>query len=284
MPTQVVAIDFAVGDTADSLCALLSRLGGSLCGSSAHGAAPVGDLHIDFTDCSHLGPMGAAILLAQRQAFEQHGRRLTLSLPTSPALAGFFRFSGLVQAFQLGPGPDDHPDNVTAPARTFTTVDLTAVESVMRLVRRFAGLDEDREDEFRTVMLELMNNALDHAGSAAGQVLCARALVKKRMELRISIYDTGVGVRTTLARHHQVRSDRDALRLAVEEGVSGQTLQRNMGLGLPLLREIARNREKSQLLLASGNAVVTASRQLRFWDTSSPLPGTLAMVRLSVDL
>jgi predicted DNA-binding protein (UPF0251 family) len=56
-------------------------------------------------------------------------------------------------------------------------------------------------------------------------------MVRRQMEIRVSICGTGTKIREHIRRvHDEVSTGAEALRLVIEEGVSGESSQRNMGM------------------------------------------------------
>lgn len=96
----------------------------------------------------------------------------------------------------------------------------------------------------------------------------------------VVIADRGVGVLATLRRvKPELRTDRDALKVAFTERISGRTPE-NRGNGLKFVRQvIAQN--NFQLTFQSGNAVLTlkgGSPALHVASAKPPVRGTLALL------
>lgn len=98
-------------------------------------------------------------------------------------------------------------------------------------------------EPIRYVISELVRNVLEHAGASGGAFLCAQ-FFRKAGTLSLGVADDGVGIRGSMARFHPVRSDWDAIALAMRPGVSGTTARiggtdYNAGAGLFFTKSIA---------------------------------------------
>lgn len=274
-------VAFAVDDSLPSLGALLKVLDlPEDFGSFPQSAPPDDDVTVDLSMCDHLGCLSVATLIALRRAFSHHRRTLSLVPPpeSHSALYGYCLFSGLLEEFGVGPPPTEHQKNVTVPGTVFT--EIGGERQVLRLVHRFVSLTSDDEELLQTSLQELMINTRDHAESSFGGVLSARVHINQG-ELRAAVVDAGVGVRRSLSRRNELRSDDEALRLAIEEGVSARSVRRNMGMGLPSIRHIAAG-NGGELLLASGHASLRAGSRVATASLEHPFPGTLALLRFKV--
>ena len=126
----------------------------------------------------------------------------------------------------------------------------------------------------------MADNVQTHAESGGGFV-CAqtydRGTVHERIE--VAIGDTGRGVRASLQTRHAPTTDEEALRLAVEESISG--LDRRRGLGLHYVaRDIPR--AGGRLTMRSGSAILHVNPGGPFSTTCPPVDGTLVGIRVPV--
>ncbi|MDE1976954.1 MAG: hypothetical protein KGL04_04620 [Elusimicrobia bacterium] len=93
------------------------------------------------------------------------------------------------------------------------------------------------------IVSELARNVLEHAEAKNGALLCAQYYPKSNV-LRIGIADTGVGIRSTIARSHRAETDLAAIGLALTPGITGTTsreggTEQNAGAGLFFIKSIA---------------------------------------------
>lgn len=226
-----IEIDFQLDDKPESMLAFLNRL------------QPVfrenwSEVRIDLRGCGYLGPDASAILFAIYRRSEQAGKSIQVQLPDHPKKAkAFCAFSGLSHVFEGGSLPDtSHPDCVTVPLREHHAARHDDVDPVLRLIRAFVQLDEDRAIGLGIAFSEVLQNVDDHAKSSIGAVSCARFL-RKPGEVRIAIVDLGQGIATTLRRARpDIMDNKDALARVMEGGVSARSRINNAGQGLSNLK------------------------------------------------
>jgi anti-sigma regulatory factor (Ser/Thr protein kinase) len=95
------------------------------------------------------------------------------------------------------------------------------------------------------VFSEVLRNVLEHSGSPMGGNVCA-TYNKKRKKISIGISDIGRGLLNHLQSHHNVQTNKDAIRLALTPGISGVTSRiggdsENAGAGLFFTKCIAQS-------------------------------------------
>jgi signal transduction histidine kinase len=274
---KTIRIDFNVDDTVSSLEALLLRLFG-------RGGMPRldDDVTLDCSLCGYLGPIAVATLCALRRAASSRGLLLEMIPPQSVHLLAYCAFCGLLGDFGIGPPAVAHPESVTTVVRQFDTAPLQAQQEIVDLARYEVGLSKVDEGNLKLALAELTQNVLDHSKSGVGGFLSARAFKNVR-DLRFVVADLGIGFRQSLKNKHVIRSDRDAIALALQERVSGQTLKRNMGMGLSLLQDVVR-RNGGELMVYSGQgALVDRNGRVKITTPRVAYPGSLASVRLRMN-
>lgn len=271
---DVLRIDFGVDDTAESPKALLGRLGG----------AKLPENHpvtLDLSACGYLGPLATATLAAL-QLSRAAESRLRLIPPEHESLRAYCRYAGLLALFGAGPGPTAHPDNVTTPVRAFTSRPQSEMDEVVELVRRTMSWPESATTRLLVALAEVADNVLYHAESPIGGVISARAF-KGKKEVRFAIADRGIGFRAALKNGGiETEDDIDALKKAIQAGVSSRSSGHNLGQGLKILIDIVKL-NRGSLLLASGHACFELKNGKRaFQRLTAPFPGSLALVRLKM--
>ncbi len=80
-------------------------------------------------------------------------------------------------------------------------------------------------------MVEAYYNVFDHA-DANGNAFSIIQYDKASSRLYVAISDFGIGVAQSVRRHNNVCSDRDAVKMAVEDGFTVSSTERNRGMGL----------------------------------------------------
>ncbi len=104
-------------------------------------------------------------------------------------------------------------------------------------------VDPEQAKTIGYIVSELGRNVLEHAEAPNGAILCAQ-YYKKSNSIRIGIADTGVGIQTTINHSYSAASDLEAIRLALQPGITGTTrreggTEQNAGAGLFFIKSIA---------------------------------------------
>ena len=104
-------------------------------------------------------------------------------------------------------------------------------------------LDMEQAKTIGYIVSELVRNVIEHAKSRYGAFLCAQYYVKSNT-IRIGIADTGVGIKTTINQAYSVKTDLEAINLALYPGITGTTrreggTEQNAGAGLFFIKSIA---------------------------------------------
>lgn len=105
-------------------------------------------------------------------------------------------------------------------------------------------LDEQHAQPIKYIMSELIRNVLEHSGSSNGAFVAAQ-YYKKTNTIRIGIVDSGVGIKQTISQSHLVKSNLDAIQLALTPGITGTTSREggtdyNAGAGLFFTKSISK--------------------------------------------
>jgi anti-sigma regulatory factor (Ser/Thr protein kinase) len=117
-------------------------------------------------------------------------------------------------------------------------------------------LQPDQAATIGYIVTELVGNAIEHAQSEHGGIICAQ-YYKKSNSIRIGIADTGVGIKSTITKSHVAKTDLDAIQLALRPGITGTTrkeggTEQNAGAGLFFIKSIA-NVNRDFFVMYSGN-------------------------------
>jgi len=125
-------------------------------------------------------------------------------------------------------------------------------------------LEPDPAQTIGYVVSELVRNVLEHASSQYGAFLCAQ-YYKKSNTIRIGIADAGIGIRRAIAQAHPVKTDAEAIKLALWPGITGTTRReggtaQNAGAGLFFTKSIALA-SRSFFVIYSGSAAYKLLRR-----------------------
>jgi len=113
-------------------------------------------------------------------------------------------------------------------------------------------------DPIKYVFSEMVRNALEHSSSSVGAFVCAQ-YYRKSKKIAIGIADAGVGVLSSMRTHHPVTDSRNAIRLAMQPGITGTTSRVggnafNAGAGLFFTKSIA-TLSRNRFVLYSGDSM-----------------------------
>jgi anti-sigma regulatory factor (Ser/Thr protein kinase) len=98
-------------------------------------------------------------------------------------------------------------------------------------------------EPIKYIVSELVRNVLEHADTKYGAIICAQ-YYKRSNTIRVGIADTGIGIRKSLSRSYKTSDDIEAIKLALQPGVTGTTSRgggtaQNAGAGLFFIKSIA---------------------------------------------
>lgn len=156
-------------------------------------------------------------------------------------------------------------------------------------------------DPIKYVFSEMVRNALEHSQSPVGAIVCAQ-YYRESKRIAIGIADGGIGIRQSMMRSHKVETDRDAINLALQPGITGTTSriggnEFNAGAGLFFTKSIA-TLSRNRFFLYSGDSMfrlmLTRKRYKPELQTNpsrdphafvdSPLwPGTVVGIDLNIE-
>ena len=113
-------------------------------------------------------------------------------------------------------------------------------------------------DPIRYVFSEMVRNALEHSASPVGAFVCAQ-YYRESKKISIGIADAGKGVLQSMCRNHPVETSEQALKLALQPGITGTTSriggnEFNAGAGLFFTKSIA-TLSRNRFFLYSGESM-----------------------------
>jgi hypothetical protein len=193
----------------------------------------VGSYGIDFADFQHAPPFG---MLLASSAIRRFAERMRLSgQPVKAANfagkgyqahMGFFQACGL----QHGKAPGQATGSGTYVPLTKLNVDIDAGiaaiherlnKQATRLTRLLLNAgDVDASARLNYCLFELMRNVAEHSGSK--NLWFGAQAWPQTDTVEVAVLDEGVGLLANLAAKYQLKSDAEAVRKAIEEGVSGR--------------------------------------------------------------
>jgi anti-sigma regulatory factor (Ser/Thr protein kinase) len=188
-------------------------------------------------------PFTVALTAAMGAYCRSVGGRVQTTVPAHRSVAYLVRM-GLFDVLGVDPGRQ-----VTSHEASGRFIPLTQIRSSADLKGAITDLipllhaPPEVADPIRYVFSEMARNALEHARSPVGVFVCAQ-YYKRSRRVAIGIADAGIGIQASMATSHRVPTDRDAIRLALQPGISGTTPRIggtafNAGAGLFFTKSIA---------------------------------------------
>ena len=194
---------------------------------------------IDLDHARFVTPAGllSTITFAQRAA--RQGRKIQLARPRSDEVANYVARAHLGSAIdELGgqhdlPTVREHDVGMNLLAIKSFDNDLGADGLAHHVWHIVHDLDEDAAAVIYMALAGIGENVGRHSGQSRGYVAAQKT--HRGRVLRFAVGDAGRGFRKSLA-HHEPKTDADALRLALQPGVTGSA-DGTGGYGLSELRE-----------------------------------------------
>jgi len=151
-----------------------------------------------------------------------------------------------------------------------------------------SGLDfEDWQDKeaFKYLLVELVNNAVDHGKSKA--VACAQKFPKNSW-MEITVSDTSLGfLKTIQNRYPEIKTYDMAIKKALEKGITGNQLRiygdvtKNVGMGLYITSRIIKEVDGDMYIISGGKFY--SVRDDKSVNLLSPWQGSLVILRFNLD-
>lgn len=283
----------------DSVGSLIERL-------MAAEAADADLLLVDFQDVQFYVPAALAVLLATVNRWEKEGRQVGFAnLEHCPALAylqrmDFFTLSGvaLPEQFRRHDATGRFVPLCAVSAANVGNVDRLCSQVAACVFPELAALEDIERtgpfDMLEYAASELINNVIQHA---RGPGFVAAQVYPKSGFIRLAVADAGIGIRRSFEENHPVfwdpkMSHLDAVRTALRPKVSskahlvsGWGESANAGVGLSMLKEVARHAD-GLFTLISGNGFFQHNHYERRTlpselELGRPYTGTLCAIQLS---
>ncbi|WP_418135215.1 ATP-binding protein [Psychromonas sp. GE-S-Ul-11] len=180
---------------------------------------------------------------------------------------GFFDFIGMGEGNEIGAASGSMTylpiTKIEKPIVDLKTQNVQKwYEEIISQTRRFAnllsGTHEDSEENklYHYALREIVRNVFEHS-STDECFLCGQRWANGRVE--VAVIDEGIGIPSSLKRSFQIKSEIEALRMAIKPGVSSTTqieesdnVYGNSGFGLYVLEQLVSS--FGWFMLGSGNA------------------------------
>ena len=143
-------------------------------------------------------------------------------------------------------------------------VPLTQIKTAEDLTHEITNLipllhaPRDVADPIRYVFSEMVRNVLEHSLSPTGAFVCVQ-YYRQTQKISVGIADAGRGILDHMQQHHQVSTSEQAIRLALQPGITGTTsrlggTQFNAGAGLFFTKSISLL-SRNYFMLYSGDTI-----------------------------
>ena len=247
---------------------------------------------LDLSACIHVKPYSLACLAALGLKGKIGGTSPRLVLPSDTKCREYVRRMGLTRLVGTRGQEDDSgevgPDEPTSTSHVLLQQllkpDSSFSDSAVALLTDRRQLAASVAAALATHIDELVQNALAHSGSPIGCVVAGQGYTKS---VEIAVVDLGDTIPGHLRKNPEysgLRSDREAISKALEEGVTGTIgLNRlggtNSGVGLFELCQAA-GAARAEMSIISGDQLVTiTSNGHIFTEFRGGFAGTLVCVR-----
>lgn len=214
---------------------------------------------LDFSIHPHwvsVHPFTLALTACVGALYRSRGGEVHVEVPDHRSVAYLIRM-GLFRLLGVDPGREITEHEASGRfiplTQIRTTADLkVAITDLVPLLHAPPHV----ADPIRYVFSEMARNVLEHAASPIGGFVCAQYYAKSQ-RIAIGIADAGIGVKASMSRSHPVKTDAEAIRLALQPGVTGTTAriggtEFNAGAGLFFTKSIA-SLSRNFFLLYSGD-------------------------------
>jgi hypothetical protein len=224
------------------------------------------EVFVDLSQASFVRPDGIAHLIATIFALLKRGYRLTVSRPRAPAVDSYLRRTdvwgllarnGITVPEELAGFNHGAAPGLVECQEIHTSGDLEEnlrrVEVLAKQLRGalgVAGLDR----KLYSLFIELASNAAEHSRSEHGAFVMAQ-VYRRLPEIELSVVDVGRGIRAALYEAHGFQKDLDAVRAALEDGITGRVDAAGRPTGAGGCGLATARYEAARLVVRSGSAV-----------------------------
>ncbi|MGY3449497.1 hypothetical protein [Bradyrhizobium sp. USDA 4353] len=260
---------------------------------------------LDMGKERHFPPFPMLFLVAKLSEFRARHPETTIQLLHQEAHSyaahmGFFRAAG----FDYGKDVGEAKGNARyLPIRSLTQDELAQSDGqwgaeLGDLIQKHAddiaviiSRDETRKSDFFNVLSysirEMIRNVFEHSG--ADRVFYCAQYWPAKQKVEVCLLDRGMGIRQSLGTNPNFRykTDKEAVEMSLWPGVSGKTHLKprsenwaNSGYGLYMTSRLSRH--GGNFTMASGDACIMLSREMRKLNFSTSLQGTAIRMNLDV--
>lgn len=176
-------------------------------------------------------------------------------------------------------GKDVHKDT-TVELKQLRALEPLYIEALIILINSKMRLSEGMKDSLKMSLQEVLTNVFDHSKSEVGCFVCAQYYPAKNI-IRLCITDFGVGIFSNLKDKYPLSTDIDAIKLAVQEGITSRP--GTAGFGLAHIRRFLKVNEGTLTIITGSGKVNFYSNKLESYNMSKPFNGTIVNLKINAN-
>jgi len=196
------------------------------------------DVLFDCSGACFFRPLGLNVLAALLyDVLRRRPPKVLFNAPGNSLVKKYLEDQGFYSEFRIdGNVVRSIPRGTSVGLKHFDGINYTYFESVASWLNRNSMLSPHViENAVKPPLIELLNNVFDHSESPIGCYICAQAYPHEN-RLIFSVVDLGVGFLKTLSvSYPRLKTNIEAIILAVQEGTSGKPRGKNAGAGLSVI-------------------------------------------------
>jgi hypothetical protein len=124
---------------------------------------------------------------------------------------------------------------------------------------------------------EVLTNVFDHSKSDDGCFDCAQYYPIKKT-IRLCITDFGIGILSSLKKKYRIRTDLDAIKLAVQRGITSRS--QSAGFGLSNIRDFLKVNEGTLTIVSGRGKVNFYNRKIDSYNIHEGFSGTIVNLKI----
>ena len=211
----------------------------------------------DLSKTDFITPFGITLLAGTILECLEKNKAIGYKEPTKRKLREFLKRIGFYFFFQLPQSADFEAYDTTVQLKRLKAIDSLYIDKIISVFGHDLKLSSGVKDSLKLSLNETITNVFDHSNSLPGCFVCAQSYRNKK-NIKLCITDFGNGIFKELSRipkyKEQIKDSYDAIRLAVQEGVTSRP-KSSGGFGLSHIMRFLRV-NKGQITIISGDGKV----------------------------
>ena len=244
---------------------------------------PEAEVLFDLEDVKFITPIGVTCLAGYIRKCQQLGKSVHYRRPENLDPRQYLSAIGFHSYFRLN---DKHEESriTRTDLKQIYYIDIGYIEGLLEVLNHHMNLSPRMNYSIDFSLKELMTNVNDHSETPIGCFICSQYTPFSGL-IRICITDFGIGIRQALRKspkYRKLRTSADAIKLAVEEGVSSRE-RRAQGLGLTLIRNFLRVNGGTLSITSENTKVNFYHNKTEVKPMKVPFNGTIVKLRINSD-